>query len=102
MRDAAYYCCSAADAMPSVAFVHFRTLHPGEVAFSPGRGCSHGTGGELVRSADDKMKKPPKSDGGKETGRPGRNVGQALRQAYDEALSEAVPDDLLDLLKKLD
>mgnify|MGYP001032842163 CR=1 FL=1 len=56
----------------------------------------------MVRSADEKMKKPPKSDGGKETGRPGRNVGVALRQAYDEALGEAVPDDLLDLLKKLD
>lgn len=56
----------------------------------------------MVRSADEKMKRPPTSNGGKETGRPGRNVGEALRQAYDEAMREAVPDDLLDLLKKLD
>ncbi len=55
-----------------------------------------------MRSADEKMKKPPKNEGGKETGRPGRNVGVALRQAYDEAVGEAIPDDLLDLLKKLD
>ncbi len=48
------------------------------------------------------MKKPPKSNGGKENGRPGRSVGDALRQAYDDAVAEAVPDDLLDLLKKLD
>ncbi len=56
----------------------------------------------MVHSADEKMKNPPKTDGGKETGRNGRNLGDALRQAYDEAVSEAVPDDLLDLLKKLD
>lgn len=55
-----------------------------------------------MHSADDKMKSPPKPEGGKETARPDRNVGVALRQAYDEALGEAVPDDLLDLLKKLD
>lgn len=54
-----------------------------------------------MRSAkDDKIKSPRKgaSDGSK----PGRNVGDALRAAYDEAVGEAVPDDLLDLLKKLD
>lgn len=55
-----------------------------------------------MRSADEKMKKPSRSNGGSENGRPGRNVGDALRQAYDEAVNEAVPDDLLDLLKKLD
>jgi hypothetical protein len=48
------------------------------------------------------MKKPPKSSGGKDTGRPERDLGDALRQAYDEAVRENVPDDLLDLLKKLD
>ncbi len=47
------------------------------------------------------MKKPPKASG-KDNGRPGRNVGVALRQAYDDAVNEAVPNDLLDLLKKLD
>ena len=46
------------------------------------------------------MKKPTKQKGG--TDKPSRNVGDALRQAYDEAVREAVPDDLLDLLKKLD
>ncbi|MBC9032339.1 hypothetical protein IAG41_08045 [Sphingomonas sp. JC676] len=29
-------------------------------------------------------------------------MGEALRQAYDEAVRESVPADLLDLLKKLD
>ncbi|WP_231478160.1 NepR family anti-sigma factor [Sphingomonas sp. UNC305MFCol5.2] len=29
-------------------------------------------------------------------------MGDALRQAYDEAVRETVPNDLLDLLKKLD
>jgi hypothetical protein len=57
--------------------------------------------GELVRSAKDETKMPLKRKGGSE-GKPGRNVGDALRQAYDDAVSEAVPDDLLDLLKKLD
>ncbi|UZK67366.1 NepR family anti-sigma factor [Sphingomonas sp. M1-B02] len=37
-----------------------------------------------------------------EDGKPSRDIGDALRQAYDDAVSEAVPDDLLDLLKKLD
>ncbi|MBO9624617.1 MAG: hypothetical protein J7500_18065 [Sphingomonas sp.] len=53
-----------------------------------------------MRSARDE-KKSPKAKGG-ETSKPGRNVGEALRRAYDEAVGEAVPDDLLDLLKKLD
>jgi hypothetical protein len=58
--------------------------------------------GELVRSAKDENKKPPKQKGDAESGKPDRNLGNALRQAYDEAVREAVPDDLLDLLKKLD
>lgn len=44
---------------------------------------------------------PAKRKGGTE-GKPSRNVGDALRQAYDDAVREAVPDDLLDLLKQLD
>jgi Anti-sigma factor NepR len=58
--------------------------------------------GELVRSAKDHQSKPPKNPGGGEANRPSRVVGDALRQAYDEALQETIPDDLLDLLKKLD
>jgi hypothetical protein len=56
----------------------------------------------LVHSAKDETKKPPRSKGGTEGSKPSRNVGDALRQAYDEAVRETVPDDLLDLLKKLD
>lgn len=55
-----------------------------------------------MRSAKDENKKPPKAKGGNDANRPGKSVGDALRQAYDEAVREAVPDDLLDLLKKLD
>lgn len=54
-----------------------------------------------MRSARDE-KKTPKAKEGTETTKPGRSVGEALRRAYDEAVGEAVPDDLLDLLKKLD
>lgn len=55
-----------------------------------------------MHSAEDKTKKPPKRKGGSGGGRGGRSVGDALRQAYDDAVRETVPDDLLDLLKKLD
>ena len=58
--------------------------------------------GKLVRSAKGETRGPPKPKGGTESSKPSRNVGDALRQAYDEAVREAVPDDLLDLLKKLD
>ena len=55
-----------------------------------------------MHSAKDENKRSPKSKGGSESSKPSRNVGDALRQAYDEAVRETVPDDLLDLLKKLD
>lgn len=55
-----------------------------------------------MRSAKDEKEKPPRAKGGSDANRPGRSVGEALRQAYDEAVRESVPDDLLDLLKKLD
>ncbi|WP_157073658.1 NepR family anti-sigma factor [Sphingomonas soli] len=58
--------------------------------------------GELVVSAKNEKTKPSRSKGGDEAGKPIRNVGDALRQAYDETLSETVPDDLLAILKKLD
>lgn len=32
----------------------------------------------------------------------GPDVGAALKKAYDGALGEDIPDDLLDLLRKLD
>ncbi len=55
-----------------------------------------------MRSAKDEKMKTPSKRGGTENGRTGRSVGDALRQAYDDAVRESVPDDLLDLLKKLD
>jgi hypothetical protein len=55
--------------------------------------------GELVRSAKDENRTPKD---GAESNRTGRDLGDALRRAYDEAVGEAVPNDLLDLLKKLD
>jgi hypothetical protein len=58
--------------------------------------------GELVRSAKDETKRPPKVKASSETGKPNRDLGDALRQAYDEAVREDIPNDLLDLLKKLD
>ena len=56
--------------------------------------------GELVVSAKKDMKPSPK--GGDDGDKPSRSVGDALRQAYDDTVGEAVPDDLLALLKKLD
>lgn len=55
-----------------------------------------------MRSAKGEIKGPPKPKGGTESNKPSRNLGDALRQAYEEAVRETVPDDLLDLLKKLD
>lgn len=58
-------------------------------------------------SADDKSKTPPRTSGEKPS-RSGaapqadRNIGDALRRVYQDAASEDVPDDLLDLLRKLD
>lgn len=54
-------------------------------------------GQDLSKARDEKGSgRPPR--GPKE----GRDVGAALKKAYDGALSEAIPDDLLDLLRKLD
>lgn len=58
-----------------------------------------------MRSADDPVKNKPKPkgiSGHAPSGRNDRAVGDALREAYDEAVSEGIPDDMLDLLKKLD
>lgn len=54
-------------------------------------------------SSEDKDMQPAKrSSGGDDAQRAGRNMGEALRQAYDETVGEAIPDSMLDLLKKLD
>jgi len=55
-----------------------------------------------VSSSDEKAKQPAHRNGGDDSQRAGRNVGEALRQAYDETVGEAIPDSMLDLLKKLD
>jgi hypothetical protein len=51
-----------------------------------------------------KNKPKPKLISGKDgsSARNDRAVGDALREAYDEAVSEGIPEDMLDLLKKLD
>ncbi|MCW3835843.1 NepR family anti-sigma factor [Sphingomonas canadensis] len=47
------------------------------------------------------MKQAPKRKGGAQGRTGGKPVGDALRQAYDEALGEAIPAEMLDLLNKL-
>lgn len=59
----------------------------------------------MQRESLDLEKKVPakKSSGGRTNGRDqGRDMGDALRSVYDRTVKEAVPDDLLDLLSKLD
>lgn len=62
-------------------------------------------------SANEKSKTPPRGndrspDKAPEQRAPtpqgGRNIGDALRRVYQDAAGEDVPDDLLDLLRKLD
>ena len=57
--------------------------------------------GGMVRSANDPMTKKPHK-GGTDGELTGKAVGDALREAYDQTMGEAIPDELLDLLKKLD
>jgi hypothetical protein len=52
-----------------------------------------------VNKPDEKM--PARKQGSGEQTRE-RNVGDALRAVYREAVSEEIPDEMLDLLKKLD
>ena len=52
-------------------------------------------------SRPDRTATPDRSGG--EPPRPRRdNLGQVLRDVYRDALDEGVPDDMLDLLRKLD
>ena len=53
-----------------------------------------------VRDGDKNPPAPRSSKVGKKDGR--NVVGRALRTVYDETLREAIPDDFLDLLGKLD
>ena len=52
------------------------------------------SGNNNDRQPAPKPKKPKKGAGSDD-------VGKALRSAYDEALREDVPDDFMDLLRKL-
>jgi hypothetical protein len=67
-----------------------------------------GNQGDEVFSADDKSKTPPRTSGDQPPRKSGaapqadRNIGDALRRVYQDAAGEDVPDDLLDLLRKLD
>ncbi|MHA6722339.1 NepR family anti-sigma factor [Sphingomonas sp. RS2018] len=57
--------------------------------------------GDMVSARkDDRTMEPVKSTRNK-SGREGSNVGDALRAVYQDAISETVPDEMLDLLKKL-
>ncbi len=55
-----------------------------------------------MRSADEKKKEPLERTGGSMNARKDRNIGDALRRVYSDAVDEQVPDDLLNLLRKLD
>ena len=61
-----------------------------------------GCQGDEVRSADEKKKEPLERTGGGMDARKDRNIGDALRRVYSDAVDEQVPDDLLNLLRKLD
>ncbi len=53
----------------------------------------------MVSKTGDEKAPRRKSDEPKEGGE--RDVGEALRAVYHDAASEAVPDEMLELLKKL-
>jgi hypothetical protein len=55
-----------------------------------------------VRSTDESKKEPLGRTGEKMDAPKDRNIGDALRRVYSDAVDEKVPDDLLDLLSKLD
>lgn len=68
------------------------------VLFSPAR---PGHEGDEVNSSKDDGATPPGKGGGKSGERTEKNVGDALRAVYQDAVSENIPDEMLDLLKKL-
>lgn len=63
---------------------------------------SWGYQGDEVRSADGKNKGPRERTTEVLNARKDRNIGDALRRVYSDAVNEDVPTDLLDLLSKLD
>lgn len=52
----------------------------------------------MVSKTDEEQ--APRREGGKAGGQE-RDVGEALRAVYHDAASETVPDEMLELLKKL-
>lgn len=66
------------------------------------RPISQGCQGDEVRSAEEKKKEPLERTGGGMDARKDRNIGDALRRVYSDAVDESIPDDLLNLLSKLD
>ena len=59
---------------------------------------------EGIRTLSDSDTKPPAKTSERRARKrsSGSDVGNALRAAYDDALKEDIPTDLLDLLGKLD
>lgn len=55
-----------------------------------------------MRSGDEKNKEPLERNDGGMNARKDRNIGDALRRVYSDAVDEQIPDDLLNLLSKLD
>ena len=51
------------------------------------------------KKGDDKT--PRRGDGKQSDAGEARNVGDALRAVYHDAVAESVPDEMLELLKKL-
>ncbi|PVX30758.1 NepR family anti-sigma factor [Sphingomonas pokkalii] len=68
----------------------------------PGARTIRALRGELVSSAKDDRRKQPATKRPAPPAQPDVDLADALRKAYDETVNESVPDDLLDLLKKLD
>jgi hypothetical protein len=60
-----------------------------------------GLEGDEVASEQDDGKMAPVRDAKRKGERKDRSVGDALRAVYNDAVSESVPDEMLDLLKKL-
>lgn len=59
----------------------------------------------MVRSTEEKQMKASTEGADAASGAPDvreKQIGDALRAVYHEAVDEQIPDDLLDLLRKLD
>ena len=61
-----------------------------------------GSEGEDVPFGKNQAKLMPKRKGDGPPRNGDRNVGEALRRVYRETVDETVPDEMLDLLNKLD